>query len=310
MAKRKKSKSRTKRISFKLGTPKGKKQFQLPYRPSLTGILKILVLVCILAALGIAFLILDKYVKTTSSPQSPVILELIDVPPWVNEPLKEKIYTAAKTTSTNLRLDEKVAKSVQRSIETLVVWAKYVKVQATHDRLLIKAEWRKPLALVKQGLRSCYLDAELVVLDYVPMPNLPIVKVKGLEIVTKLPRPGEIWQKNDLAAAVAILDRLHRMDKLVVPDKPLLYEIDSIDMSNFNGRENSRLAHIILYTKDKTEIIWGAEIDAWQQFLEATDEEKLAKLYSYYKEYGSLSNAKYINLRDPQQTIPTPIDKY
>jgi hypothetical protein len=310
VAKRKKSKSRTKRISFKLGTSKGKKQLQLPYKPSLTDILKVLVVICILAAVGIAFVLLDKYVKTASPSQTSPIIELIDVPAWVNKPLKEKIYTAAKTTSTDLRLDDKVAKSVQQSIETLVVWLKEVKVQATHDRLLIKAEWRKPLALVKQGLRSLYVDVEMVVLDFVPMPNLPIVKVKGLSIVTKLPRPGDVWQKDDLVAAVAILDRLDRMDKLVVPDKPLLYEIDSIDMSNFNGRRNSRLAHIILYTKGNTEIIWGAEIDTWQQYLEATDEEKLAKLYSYYKEYGSLSSAKYINLRDPQETIPTPIDKY
>ncbi len=310
MAKRKKIKNKAKRISFKLGTSKGKKQLQLPYKPSLTDILKVLGLVCILAAVGIGFVLLDKYIKTTSPSQTSPILELINVPAWVNEPLKEKIYTAAKTTSTDLRLDDKVAKAVQQSIETLVAWVKYVKVQATHDRLLIKAKWRKPLALVKQGLRSFYVDDELVVLDFVPMPNLPIVKVRGLLILTKLPRPGDVWQKDDLTAAVAILDRLDRMDKLVVPDKPLLYEIDSIDMSNFDGRENSRLAHIILYTKDKTEIIWGAEIDTWQQYLEATDEEKLAKLYSYYKEYGSLSGAKYINLRDPQQTIPTPIDKY
>jgi hypothetical protein len=49
----------------------------------------------------------------------------------------------------------------------------------------------------------------------------------------------------------------------------------------------------------------------WGQHLEATDEDKLAKLYGYYKEYGSLmGRAKYINLRDPQDKIPLPIDKY
>ena len=308
MGKSKKIKNKTARIAFKLGT--SKKQFQLPYRPSLTGILKVLVLVCVLAAVGTGLVLLDKYVKSTSASQNSPILELIDVPVWVNEPLKEKVYTAAKTTGTNLKLDEEAAKLMQQRIASLVAWLKEVEVQTTHDRLLIKARWRRPLALVKQGLRSFYVDNELVVLDLVPMLSLPIIKVKGLSIGTKLPRQGEVWQKDDLAAAVAILDRLDRMDKLVVPDKPLLYEIDSIDISNFKGRENSRLPHIILYTKNNTEIIWGAEIDTWQQYLEATDEEKLAKLYSYYKEYGSLNNAKYINLRDPQQIIPSPIDKY
>jgi len=66
-----------------------------------------------------------------------------------------------------------------------------------------------------------------------------------------------------------------------------------------------------LYAKDNTEIIWGAEVGKWQRYLESTDEDKLAKLYSYYKEYGTLLNvAKYINLRDPQDNIPLPIDKY
>ncbi|GAJ08013.1 unnamed protein product, partial [marine sediment metagenome] len=68
--------------------------------------------------------------------------------------------------------------------------------------------------------------------------------------------------------------------------------------------------HIVLYTTDDTEVIWGAELGKWQQHLEATDAEKLAKLYAYYEEYGSLlGDVKYINLRDPQDRIPLPIDK-
>ncbi len=91
----------------------------------------------------------------------------------------------------------------------------------------------------------------------------------------------------------------------------MLYEIDSIDVSNFEGRKAVRLPHIVLYAKDETKIIWGAEVGKWQRYLESTDEQKLAKLYSYYKEYGTLLNgAKYINLRDPQDNIPLPTDKY
>jgi hypothetical protein len=165
--------------------------------------------------------------------------------------------------------------------------------------------------VVKSGLRKSYLDDEQVVLDFVPMPNLPIVEVKGLSPMTKMPQPGEVWQRDDVAAAVAVLSRLDRMDGLATPDKPLLREIDSIDVSNFGGRKNTGQPHIVLYTKDGTEVIWGAEIGMWGQHLEATDEDKLAKLYGYYKEYGSLmGRAKYINLRDPQDKIPLPIDKY
>ena len=309
VAKRRKTKSKTKRISFKLGT--SKRKIKIAHSPSLKSILKVLAVVCVLAAVGVGFAFLAKYVKK-AVPVSETIgsLELVDAPAWITEPLKEKIYAAARADGEDLRLDEDAALSVQQNIERLVAWLDEVIVQTTHDSIRIEGRWRKPLAMVKSGFQSFYVDADLVVLDYIPMPTLPIVQVKGLSIVRKLPPPGEVWQNETLAAAAGILARLDQMDKLVTPEKPLLYEIDSIDVSNFNGRQNSRLPHIVLYAKDKTQIIWGAELGKWQRYLEATDEQKLAKLYGYYKEYGSLRDVKYINLRDPQDHVPLPVDKY
>ena len=278
----------------------------------MASILKVIAVVCVLAAVGIGFVFLEKYVRrTVPASLSSAPLELVDVPGWVNEQLKEKIYAAAGAYSEDLKLDETAAQSVQQNIETLVAWLDEVKVQTTHDRLLIEAKWRKPLALVELGRHKFYVDAKLVVLDFVPMPNLPIVRIKGLPAAIKVSPLGAIWLRDDLAAGVTILAKLDQMDKSVTPDKPLLYGIDSIDVSNFNGRRSSRKPHIILYTKDDTKIIWGAEFGSWQKYLEATDEEKLAKLYGYYKEHGSLLNgAKYINLRNPQDNVPQPIDKY
>lgn len=278
---------------------------------SLTGFLKALAVICVFAALAVGFVFLDKYVKKVAPAWGKTVnVELIEPPAWVNQPLRDKIITAAAV-GEDVKLDEDVARLIASNLARKVAWLQKVKVRITHDKILIEADYRKPIALVKSGLRKFYVDAELVVLDFVPMPNLPVVVVKGLTPITKIPPAGKVWQREDLAAAVAILARLDRMDKLITPDKPLLYEIDSIDVSNFKGREDSRSAHIILYTKDNTEIIWGAEIDAWSQHLEAKDEEKLAKLYNYYKEFGKLSGeAKYIDLRTPQDTIPLPIDKY
>ena len=87
-----------------------------------------------------------------------------------------------------------------------------------------------------------------------------------------------------------MLVRLDKMDSLVTPGKPLLFEIDSIDVRNFNGRRSRSKPHIVLYTKDNAEIVWGAEIGTWQRYMEATDEDKLAKLYSHYEEFGTLLN--------------------
>jgi len=43
---------------------------------------------------------------------------------------------------------------------------------------------------------------------------------------------------------------MNRMDKSFTPDKPLLFEIDRIDVRNFNGRRDKGEPHIVLYTKD------------------------------------------------------------
>lgn len=312
-ASRKRKKSKTKRISFKLGGFKKRKRQQASwFGPSLLMILKVLAIVCVLCGIVIGLMFLEKYVKETiPARQGAGDLELADVPIWVSDQLKEKVYTIATAKGSNLGLDDETVLSVQRNIEELVPWLDEVKVRATHNILRVEARWRKPVALVKSGLIKFLVDAEQVVLDFMPMPDLPIVEIKGLPLVTKIPPLGEVWQRDDLAAAIMILDRLDDMDKSLTPDKPLLREIERIDVSNFNGRHNSRHAHIILYSKDNTEIIWGAEVGKWQQHLESTDQEKLAKLYGYYKDYGTLSGgARFINLRDPRDKIPLPIDKY
>ena len=306
MAKRKKTKAKNRRISFKLGKSRKTKQRAIP-KPSLKGVFKVVLVICTLAAVGVLFYFAEQYVKSANLGKTGP-LELVSVPGWVSDELKARISAAAG--GRTFRLDEEAARLVAENLAS-TAWMADVQVQTTHDRLLVKGRWRRPLALIKRGLQSFYVDAELVVLDFVPVPNLSIVKVKGLSFIPRAPQAGLLWQGDDLAAAVAILARLDRMDSLVTPDKPLLYEIDSIDVSNFNGRQDKRLAHIILYATDNTEIIWGAQIGAWQRHLDASDEEKLAKLYGYYKEYGSLLNGvKYINLRDPQLRIPQPIDKY
>ena len=310
---RKKKKSKTKRISFKTSTSKQKQNRSTDWQ-SLTVFLKVLAVICICAALGMGFVFLDKYVKRNISlAGGNAYIELADLPVWVNQPLRDRI-TAVTTRlwqSREGRPEEDTARLIQNDLARDIAWLRNVRVQTTHDKILIEADYRKPIALVKLGLQKFYVDAEMVVLDFIPMPDIPIVNVKGLYSITKIPPVGEVWHREDLAAAVDVLARLDRMDKLVTPDKPLLYEIDSIDVSNFKGREDSRFAHIILYAKDNIEIIWGAEIGAWSQHLEAKDEEKLAKLYDYYKELGSLiGGAKYIDLRTPQRHVPLPIDKY
>ncbi len=291
---------------------KRKKRWTGLLRKRLLIALKVLIVVGVLASVGFGFLFLEGYVEHRSElSKKSVPLELINVPDWANEALRNKIYTAASSYGEDLKIDENVARSVQGNLESQVGWLDNITVQAANDRLVVLAKWRKPLAMVKAGINKWYVDVELVVLDYIEMSNLPIVKVDGLFLPSKPPLSGDKLDLDDLAAAIAILAGLDKMDASVTLDKPLLYEIDRIDMSNFGGRENSRYPHVILYTKDNTEIIWGAEFGTWQRYLEAPDEEKLAKLYHYYKENDfSLNGVRYINLRYSQNQISQPVDKY
>ncbi len=310
---KKKTKRKAKSISLKASILKrAQKRGADSNSASVTGMLKILAVIGVFVAVGAGLMFLDKYVKKAASASTPVLdIELVDPPAWFNQPLADKIRAAVTADRRDLKVDENTARSIQASLESGLAWLHNVKVQTAANRILIQADYRKPIALIKLGLQEFYVDAELVVLDFVQMPNLPLVQVKGLLSVTSIPSAGQVWQRDDLAEAVALLVRLDRMDKLVTPDKPLLAEIDRIDVSNFRGREDKRFPHIVLYADDDTEIIWGAEMGTWTQHFEAKDEEKLAKLYNYYKQRGSLLNgAKYINLRDPQSSISLPTDRY
>ena len=187
-----------------------------------------------------------------------------------------------------------------------VAWLDQVEARVTHRDIKVRAHWRKPLARVKSGSATFYVDTDGVVLDPLAL-DLPIVTIQGVR-VRQVPAAGTVLQKDDLFAAIGLIFVLDQMEKLECPEKPLLAEIDRIDIDNFQGRENQSDPHIVLVTKDETPIHWGAELKAGGTYLEQTDRTKLAALYTYYKECGTLlgENAKYINLRDSRREIPLP----
>jgi hypothetical protein len=270
------------------------------------SMLKVAVVIGLLVAAGFFFRYAEQVVKAANAGAEGSLI-LVEVPAWVNWDLKARV--AAVAGGSRFPITDDTAAVVERNLEPMV-WLDDVRIQVTHNAVRVKARWRKPVALIQRGSSKYYVDADLVVLDYMAMPQLPIVEIKG--VTGGLPPVlGERFDRDDLAAAVALVSLLYRSDAEFAPKTPLLEQIASIDVANYKGRKHARDPHIILNTKEDTQVVWGAEIGEWAKYLEARDEEKLAKLYTHYKQFGSLSaDVKYIYLRNPQDKVPQPIDKY
>ncbi len=272
------------------------------------AIIKVTAVLGFLAGSGAFLRYAEAYVKTVT-PVEEGSLVLVAPPDWAKYDLRCRVADVAG--GRRFALTEETASVVARNLASMV-WLDDVDVKVTHDAVRVKARWRKPVAVldIPEDRLKRYVDADLVVLDYLPMPHLPIVEIKGVEL-KRVPLPGQIFDQQDLAAGVRLAVLLHRMDTEVMPKNPLLEQIATIDVRNFKGRKNAREPHIVLRSKDDTQIIWGAEIGEWTKHLEAPDEDKIAKLYAYYHDHGSLSaGVRYINLRDPQDKLPLPIDKH
>jgi hypothetical protein len=264
-----------------------------------------------LSLVGYSLIFLLNYAITVNPVKDKTgLLELAGTPSWLNEELKTKILKAACAGGEDLKLDENSAKSIQQNIEKSA-WLYDVRVQTTSKSFLISGKWRKPIAKLRSGLLNFYLDADMAVLDHVLIDDLEIIEITGFKRLGWTLHPGVVLDSKDISAAVSIIDSLGKMDSKVTPNKPLLGEISRIDVRNYDGRRRRREPHIVLYTTDDTQIQWGAEIGKWSQNLECSDKDKLGKLYSFYEEHGTLlGDAKYINLREPENTMPLPIDRY
>jgi hypothetical protein len=263
-------------------------------------------LACV-AAVGIVFLFIfgERYLLRRHPQRGPLVL--VGQPAWASEEMVESVYQAAGAREFPLHTEslERVAERLEQSC-----WLENVRVQLTTDSMTAHADWLQPVALVKYGTTRFYVDQHCVALEAVTLTNLPLVTLKNIK-VPRRPPLGRVVDRDDLKAAVALVSVLKVMDHEIVPSKPLLREIESIDMENYRGRKKKNAPHIIIYTLDKTPIEWGAELDSWAQFMEAPDQVKLSRLYTYYKDrqYTLQGAVKHINLHMPEE-IPRPSQKY
>ncbi|MHC4907801.1 MAG: cell division protein FtsQ/DivIB [Planctomycetota bacterium] len=256
--------------------------------------LSIMFLTILVAGGAIGLIYMDRYVSSSAQGENGERLEgslkLIDYPAWLNQDWIDTLVATAG--GKRFPLDQGWAQTVATRLATLS-WLDNVQVQTTPEYLTVKADYRRPVGLV-QWLAS-----------------------------TKVPKPGQTWLADDAAAAVELLDLLYMADlhfqqekgsdpasspDKKIPEKPLLNEIESIDVSNVAARKSRSAPNIILNVTDGTKVYWGA---AWGQaniYFEADEKDKLARLYQFFMDHSNTLGgaAKYIELRWPQDSIPRP----
>lgn len=274
-------------------------------RTKLYATLKIMAVFGLVGLVGAGFLWAERFVQARRPGQAGDLV-FVDKPTWVDATLLSRV---TDTVGKRFYLQPGVAEEVS-TILNRVPWLHEISVEVSHETVRVHAQWRKPLATVKSGLVHFCVDRDLVVLDALDLA-LPTVTVRGVRYRHK-PAIGSRLEKEDLAAAVDLIAILNGMDEQQAPAPPLLAQIDTLDISNFRGREAKQASHIILTTKEKTRIEWGAEIGAWGENLENSDTRKLARLYTTFKElnysFGALQFI--INLKDSPYEVPFPVDQY
>ena len=290
--------------------------------------LSIMFLTILVAGGAIGLIYMDRYVNNTVKEETEDgsleikegPLKLIDYPAWLSQDWVDKLIATAG--GKRFPLDQGWAQKVATRLATLS-WLDNVQVQTTPEYLTVKADYRRPVGLVRSGRKGkVYLDADMTVLDFIPVTSIPVVEIKGLAS-TKVPKPGQKWLADDAAAAIELLDLLYMADlhfqqergsdttsslAKKIPEKPLLNEIECIDVSNFAARKSRSAPNIVLNVVDGTKVYWGA---AWGQaniYFEADEKDKLARLYQFFMDHSNTLGgvAKYIELRWPQDSIPRP----
>ncbi|MBN1787871.1 MAG: hypothetical protein JW806_05690 [Sedimentisphaerales bacterium] len=262
--------------------------------------------IVVLVAAGVGFMFLERFVKTNLAlDANSVPLQLVDFPVWAGDELKTKILSTAGQSEEDFRITDAAAMRIGENLDALA-WLYDVKVQVSKQVISVSARYRKPIGLIMSPRQRFYIDSEFVILDYIPLDRLPVLQIIGVPSYELNVRSvGSKWQKDEVAAAVELIELLTKMDNQVTPDKPLLTELKSIDMSNFNGRRSSTQPHIVFYAKDGTEIRWGAQKGHSQRYLEAKDEEKLTLLYNTFEQFGTVQlkaahKGSFIDLTQPQ----------
>lgn len=264
----------------------------------------ILTIIVMVAAICYGFAKLEDFVRNEicRENESSIPLMLIDKPDWLNQELLKRINETARMGEERLSFRPDTASVVARNLDSHFKWLTDIRVHTTAEAVEVYAKYRKPVAILKTDGGEYYVDDELVALDFIPINTFRIIEITGFKNKAK-PLPGQYLREDDIAAGLKLIRLLQQMD--MQQTKKLIYEIQSIDVSNYNKR-GAAVSQLIIRTIDGVEVLWGAEPGQAAANVESPEEQKLMSLYKMFRTRGTLKpqtpeEYKYIDLRYPKE---------
>ncbi len=162
------------------------------------------------------------------------------------------------------------------------------------NKLKMKFELRKPVAIVKRKRKKYLVDKDCVRLpeklyEHPEENGGPIYIISRKSV--KVPEYGEKWEDRSIEDGISLLNYLkhNKIDKLL--------KIVSIDVSKIGEKHKDGKIDVELWTKNGAKIKWGFSASSGQ-VNELSNYEKLQNLLSVAMEAGAdLKNVEYVDVR-------------
>lgn len=246
-------------------------------------------------ALGVGFYYVKQYVDhEVVMPTEPPAIVIKNKPRWMSEFLVQRIAATARPRGLHSAFDHAMLVDTRNALEANPWVSKVYEVRRAYrekpgDTVEIDCEYRVPTALVKWGANYWLVDRQGYKLpeQYEAGDVDKIVKVDDGRVDIRIidgvhhapPATGKKWIGDDVAAGLEMV--------ALLADKPYAQQILHVNVAHFG---NPREPHIVLVTKEGTEIRWGrtpSELDK-DPFLEVSTARKLKRLELFYTQMGSV----------------------